>query len=353
MNTSTVKRWVSIGLFTIILAGPLLWAGCAPPAEKKAAEFQPEVLPIPAGLPNYEEMAVPADNPMTPEKVALGWQLFFDTRLSGDGSRACYTCHLNEHGLTDGQPLATGAFGKKLPRHSPTLWNIGYHKEFYWDGRSPSLEKQAMAAWTGGNMGAKADEITAKINAIQGYRSQFQKVFGDVATPDSIVKAWSAYERTIIGGDTAYDRWQAGDQSAVDEAAKRGLKVLKESKCDQCHAGVLFTDLQYHNVGIGMDKPEPDPGRGKVTTKPQDTGAFKTPTLRDLARSAPYFHDGSAATLDQALDIMLAGGKPNQWLDKKNIHKVTLKPQQREDLIAFLKSLTVTTKLAEPRLPQE
>ena len=148
---------------------------------------------------------------MTPEKVALGRQLFFDERLSGDGSRSCYSCHVCEKGLTDGLAKSVGAFNKQLPRSSPTLWNIGYHKEFYWDGRSPSLEKQAMAAWTGANMGAKADEIAAKLNAIPGYHSQFHTVFGGDATPDNIVKAIAAFERTIISGDTAFDRYRAGD----------------------------------------------------------------------------------------------------------------------------------------------
>src|SRR5882762_8533384 len=125
---------------------------------KETAGFKPEIQPLPAGLARYEAMEIPADNPMTPEKVALGRQLFFDKRLSGDGSRSCYFCHVCEHGLTDGQAKATGAFNKPLPRSSPTLWNIGYQKMFYWDGRSPSLEKQAMAAWQLGNMGAKDHE---------------------------------------------------------------------------------------------------------------------------------------------------------------------------------------------------
>src|SRR6185295_8581139 len=152
-----------------------LIAGCKRSAETSG--FVPEIQPLPQPLAGYEAMTIPADNPMSPEKVALGRQLFFDERLSGDGTRSCYSCHVCEHGLTDGLPKAIGAFNKQLPRSSPTLWNIGYHKEFYWDGRSKSLEEQAMAAWTKANMGAKADEIVAKLNAIQGYQSQFKKVF--------------------------------------------------------------------------------------------------------------------------------------------------------------------------------
>ena len=300
-------------------------------------------------------MTIPPDNPMTPEKVALGHQLFFDERLSVDGSRSCYSCHVCEHGLTDGLPKAIGAGNKQLMRSSPTLWNIGYHKEFYWDGRSNSLEAQAMAAWKGGNMGVgeKTGEIAAKINALQGYKTQFQKVFQSDATPENMMKAIAAYERTIIGGNTPWDRYRAGDKSALSEGAERGWNIFQSIKCNNCHDGILFTDQQYHNIGIGMDQKEPDPGRGKVTNKPEDTGAFKTPTLRDIAKSAPYFHDGSAKTLEEAVDIMLAGGKPNQYLDKKNLEPHKLLPEQREDLLNFLRSLTVNCELTKPQLPQK
>jgi cytochrome c peroxidase len=250
-------------------------------------------------------------------------------------------------------PKAIGAGNKQLPRSSPTLWNIGYQKEFYWDGRSPSLEKQALAAWTGANMGAKADEIVAKLNALQGYKAQFQKIFQSDATPDNVVKAIAAYERTIISGNTAWDRWKAGDQSALSASAVRGWNIFQAIKCNNCHDGVLFTDQQYHNVGIGMDQKEPDIGRFKVSNKPEDTGAFKTPTLRDIANTAPYFHDGSAKTLEDAVDTMLAGGKPNDHLDKKNLQPHKLDATMREDVLNFLKSLSVDCKLTKPPLPQK
>jgi cytochrome c peroxidase len=333
----------------------LLLFGCSqpqPPAPA-APEFQPEILPIPKQLATYEEMQIPADNAMTPEKVALGRQLFFDKRLSADGTRSCYSCHVCEKGLTDGLPKAIGALNKTLPRSSPTLWNIGYHKEFYWDGRSPSLEAQGAAAWKGGNMGAagKENEIVAKINAIAGYKQQFQKVFGSEANVDNMFKAICAFERTIISGDTAYDRWKAGDESAISAEAKRGYKLFQDLKCTNCHDGVLFTDQQYHNVGIGMDAKEPDVGRFKVSNKPEDTGAFKTPTLRDISKSAPYFHDGSVATLEETLDLMIGGGKPNKYLDKKNLQKRKATSAQKQDLLAFLKTLDVDCALTEPRLP--
>ena len=349
-----LTRIVALGF--LILAAYI--AGCSSSSTPEVAKFEPEVLPLPKPLEKYEDMAIPADNPQTAEKAALGRQLFFDTRLSVDGSRSCYSCHVCEKGLTDGLPKAVGAGNKTLKRSSPTLWNIGYHKEFYWDGRSGSLEAQGAAAWKGGNMGAqgKEAEIIAKINAIPGYKQQFQKVFNSDATEKNIFQALASFERTIMSGngDTAFDRWQAGNETAVGDDVKRGYEVFKTAKCSQCHAGGLFTDQQYHNVGIGMDAPEDqmDKGRFDKTKNEADTGAFKTPTLRDVAKSAPYFHNGSAATLEEAVDIMTGGGKPNKYLDTKNLHKVNLTKEQKADLIAFLKSLNVDCKLSPPKLPQ-
>ena len=345
------RRTLYLSLVIVLLAiSALLLVSCQ--RQQETAGFKPELQPLPQQLTSYEAMPVPADNPMSVEKVALGRQLFFDERLSGDGSRSCYSCHVCEKGLTDGLAKAVGAFNKQLPRSSPTLWNIGYHKEFYWDGRSPSLEKQAMAAWTGANMGAKADEIAAKLNALQGYRAQFQKVFNSDANPDNIVKAIAAFERTIISGNTAWDRYRGGDTAALSASALRGWNIFQAIKCTNCHDGVLLTDQQYHNVGIGMDQKEPDVGRFKVTNKAEDTGAFMTPTLRDIAESAPYFHDGSAATLEEAVDIMLGGGKPNPHLDRKNLEKRNVLPDQREDLLNFLRALDVDCTLKKPALPQ-
>ena len=337
---------------SLVLVVLLFLSACSSNTKDTSGVFTPDIQPLPAQLSTYEPMPIPADNPMTPAKVALGRQLFFDERLSADGSKSCYSCHVCEHGLTDGLPKAIGAGNKQLPRSSPTLWNVGYHQQFYWDGRSPSLEKQALAAWTGANMGANADEIVARLNALQDYKQQFQNVFQSDATSDSVVKAIAAFERTIISGNTAWDRWKAGDNTAISQSAWRGWNIFQAINCNRCHDGVLFTDQQYHNIGIGMDQKEPDVGRLKVTQNVQDTGAFKTPTLRDIEKSAPYFHDGSAKLLEEAVDIMLAGGKPNQYLDKKNLQPHKLLPEQREDLLNFLRSLTVDCKFSKPPLPQ-
>ena len=351
MRVSVAGFWV-LTLAAIVAAA----SGCSAGKEKapEPPPYVPEVLPIAPRPPGFEPMPEPPDNPTTPEKAALGRQLFFDKRLSVDGSKSCYSCHVNEHGLTDGLPVAVAAGGKKLTRSSPTLWNIGYHKEFYWDGRSASLEKQAGAAWAGPNMGAKdkQTEIVAALNAIPGYRAQFQKVFGSDASADNIPKAIAAYERTIVCGDTAWDKFQQGDAAALSDEAKRGWELFRgKAGCGTCHAGALLTDLQYHNVGVGMDAPEPDGGRKNFTKDDKDTGAFKTPTLRDVTRTAPYFHNGSKATLEETLDFVLGGGYPNKYIDKKNLKKKTLTAAEKSDLMAFLKSLECHGELKEPKLP--
>lgn len=351
------RSWVPrLAVLLTTLAVSLKLMACAPPQPTEEEPMEPAAEPraIPAPPEGFEAVPEPADNPTTPAKVALGRQLFFDERLSADESRSCYSCHVCEDGLTDGRATAVGALGRELTRSSPTLWNIAYHTEFYWDGRSDSLESQAMAAWTGGNMGANAEEIVQKLNGLEGYRSQFQDVFGEDATPDNVVKAISAFERAhLFCGDTAYDRWRRGVETSVSEAAMRGAELFTgKAGCANCHSGVLFTDLQYHNVGIGMNSEEPDPGRVKVTGDEKDTGAFKTPTLRDITKSAPYFHDGSVATLEEAVDQMLAGGIDNPYLDRENLKKVDLTAEERSDLLEFLKTLECPCELVEPELPQ-
>ncbi len=157
--------------------------------------------------------------------------------------------------------------------------------------------------------------------------------------------------RTIISQTTPYDRFRQGDEKAISEVAKRGLEAFQKAKCDNCHSGLLFTDQQFHNIGIGMDAEKPDPGRYKVSKQDKDRGAFKTPTLRDVADSAPYFHTGSAATLEEAVKILVDGGIDNPHLDRTNLQKADLSEQEIADLIEFLKSLDETETLKEPKLP--
>jgi cytochrome c peroxidase len=241
------------------------------------------------------------------------------------------------------------------------MWNVGYHDAWYWDGRANSLEGQALAAWRGGNMGASGndgapsvEDVCATLDAVSAYGEQFQSVFGAACTPENVSMALAAFMRTIVttSENTAWVRFRNGDTSALSEAAQRGYALFNEKAgCATCHSGLLLTDLQYHNVGVGLDADEPDLGRFAVTENEADRGAFKTPTLIDISKSAPYFHNGSVATLEEAVDQMLAGGIANPNLDV-NIKPVELTPQERAELLEFLRALDATYTVAPPSLPQ-
>lgn len=364
-----------------LLAGALaLTAACKKKPEEAAKPEEPATLEQPAKpeepaqeVPEvklevppapFPAMRIPKDNPQTEAKIALGHQLFFDKRLSVDGSRSCYSCHQNENGNGGETPLAVGAKEKQLTRHSPSIWNVGYLDALYWDGRAPSLEAQAKGAWGGGNMGVgkeKLGEKTAELAKIEGYKSQFDAVFpGEGLTPDTVAKALAAYERTLVCDRTAYDRFAAGDPSALTAEQKKGyLLFAGKAQCVLCHAPPLFSNAMgvaggvFHNVGIGTDKTESevDVGRAAVTKDDSDWAAFKVPSLRNVSKSAPYFHDGSAATLEQAVALMASGG-----IDNKNksplLENRSLSKEEISAITAFLAALDCEQTLAEPELPQ-
>lgn len=347
----SLPRFAALALVT---TAAFVWA-CSSPEPR----FEVPWVELPADpaaydpIESYDYMSIPEENPLTWEKVSLGWQLYYDPRLSGDGVRSCYSCHTCENGLTDGRALAIGAFDKQLTRSAPTMWNVGYIENLYWDGRAGSLEAQAKGAWTGGNMGASDPEaIVVKLNQIDDYRQQFENVFNEQATVENIPMALAAYMRTIIANNSRFDRWQAGETDATGAAAKRGWKLFNDFGCVECHAGVLFTDQQFHNVGIGMNDEDPDLGRGKRTELEQDTGAFKTPTLRDVSKSAPYFHNGSVSTLESAVRLMAEGGIDNPWLSPK-LKSQSISDQQVKDIVSFLYSLDEPCTLTAPPLPQK
>jgi cytochrome c peroxidase len=254
----------------IVLVGGFL--GCSSEAPPPEAEAPPKAAaPAFPQLEGYAPMEVPADNSLTAEKVALGKQLYYDKRLSGDGQRSCYGCHLKENGLTDGKPVAIGAFDKTLTRSSPTMWNVGYHNAWYWDGRAATLEAQVKGAWSGPNMGASGnagapnmEAVCASLDAIPGYQEQFQKVFGGACTPDNVAQAVASFMRTIVSTDAAWVRFRNGDKTALSEEAQRGWILFSEkAKCTNCHDGLLLTDLQFHNTGIGMMPRTPTRGGRK------------------------------------------------------------------------------------------
>ena len=184
------------------------------------------------------------------------------------------------------------------------------------------------------------EAVVAKLNGIPGYRPLFQKAFGSPGvTIDNLAKAVATFERTLLSGNSAYDRYKAGNKNAMPPSQVRGMDVFfNKAKCDQCHEGIPFTSNSYHNLGVGTDKPEPDAGRFEVTKDPADWGTFKTPGLRDVSRSAPYMHDGSLKTLDEVVDFYDKGGLPNKNLDEK-LKKLNLTADQKKDLVEFLKAL--------------
>ncbi len=337
----------------------------SPKAKGGAGEAEPEPKPanegafawsLPAGI--SAPPRVPGDNPMTAAKVALGERLFFDARLSIDGSRSCYSCHRDACGNADCRAKALGAGDKPLPRNTPTIWNVAYRKSLYWDGRAPSLEKQALGALKGGNMGL-GDALAAKaaeIGALPEYASAFAEAFGlekgAAVTPDHVAKAISAYERTLLCGGTAFDRKE------LSPAAERGWKLFTgKAGCVSCHTGQDFTDELFHNVGIGVPadgKPAEgaDTGRMRVTKDPADAYRFRTPTLRNVAKTAPYFHDGSAATLEQAVRVMAGGGKRVPGIDPL-LQDRKLSNAEIADLVAFLESLTCPGTLEREGGPKD
>jgi len=317
----------------------------------------PVAPPLPATPQPLPEMKVPADNALTAEKVALGKQLFFDKRLSKDGSASCETCHLADKGWADGKALSAKVGGAMNTRHSPTLFNVGYQDLWYWDGRADTLEKNVQAAWKG-QIGGDPAAVSAALAKIPEYQVQFQTIFKQDPSEDGIVKALASFIRTLRSGDSPWDKYEKGDKKAVGEEAVRGFELFRnKAGCAACHAPPMYTDNAFHNTGIGFDKPEPDLGRGKISKDEKDNGAFKTPTLRSVTTSAPYFHDGHAATLEEAIDLMLAGGVLVKDKDKNKNHDAKLKPvklsaKERTDLIAFVKALEAPAQpFTPPKVP--
>ena len=344
-------------------------SSCSQPAPEPAKPAEPAVsaTPLPAPGPEAinQPMTIPADNPITMEKIALGKQLFFDKRLSKTGQMSCETCHVPEKGWTDGLPLSPKFDGSMNTRSSPTLLNVGFQKEWYWDGRAKTLEAQVLAAWKG-QMGGDPDQVAMTLSGIEAYKTAFEKAMGGPPTADRIVKALASFVRTIKSENAPYDKYERGDKSAVSEDAVAGFKIFSDTdkaNCTLCHTPPLYTDVGYHNVGIGFDKPMPDMGRGKIladaAAKDNKTdenadklmGAFKTPPMRSMTETTPYFHDGRAKTLEEAVDLMLKGGIKNPHLDEKLMPR-KLSAKERMQLIAFIKSLTPEQKPFErPQIP--
>lgn len=307
------------------------------------SSFAEEPIKPPLGL---RPIPWPKDNPYSKEKADLGRILYFDKRLSADTTVSCASCHNIPCGYSDCQVLAIGINKTIGTRHSPTIINGAYAKHLFWDGRASSLEEQCRGPIGNPKEMALANDAHVAYNQcenrvknVKGYGPLFKQAFGDEEiTIDRISKAIATFERTILSGNSPYDRYKAGDKKALTEEQIQGLSVFKRVGCANCHANEIFSDDRFTNIGVGMDEPNPDLGRYIVTKNDKDWGAFKIPQLREVEHTAPYMHNGSLKTLEAVVEYYDKGGIPN-----KNLHPL-MKPlhltaEEKKALVAFLKSL--------------
>lgn len=328
---------------------------------------------LPFGLDQGSDSIVGLnENPLTRAKIELGRQLYFDPRLSADDTISCSSCHDPAQGYAAHTRFGVGINGQTGTRNSPVSYNRILSSLQFWDGRAPSLEEQAKGPIENPiEMGNTHEGAVKTVAGIDGYTKQFDAVFGeDSVTIDNIARAIAAFERAVVTGPAPYDyisglkpflnlepqdlediktsdpetyaRYErftaAMDKNPMSESAIRGMDLFfsRRTNCTACHAGANFTDEKFHNLGVGMDAAKPDIGRAAVTGNDKDTGAFKTPTVRNVALSAPYMHDGSQATLEEVVAWYNKGGHPNPHLDK-DVKKLDLSEQEQADLVAFMK----------------
>ena len=296
-------------------------------------------LVIPPGFPNP---VIPADDPVTPAKVNLGRDLFYAIELSRDRQHSCASCHLLSASFCDpGNHWSFGADGRHGFRNAPPIVNEVYDTAFFWDGRTPTLEAQALVPiFSTVELDNDSATVVAALNQNSLYPNLFELAFGDnCITVTRIAQAIATFERTLISGASAYDRFREGDSSALSSGAKRGFALFTSTalNCVTCHSGINFTDDGYHSTGL--DFQYPDEGREEVTQDPNDHGKFRTPTLRNVALTAPYMHDGRFNTLAQVIEQYNSGGFHNSTQDTL-IRPLHLTLAQMDDIIAFLQSLT-------------
>jgi cytochrome c peroxidase len=288
-------------------------------------------LEIPLGLDSF--LPVPESNSLTPEKVAMGRDLFSDRRLSRDQTISCATCHDPKSAFTDAKPIAEGVSGRHGKRRVPAIVNRGYGKSFFWDGRIATLEEQVLQPIVSPTeMDMTVDEALARLRADRRYAA---------LTRDGLAQSLASYVRTILAGGSLYDRYIAGDREALPEQARTGLQIFRrKGNCASCHLGPNLTDERYHNTGVAWREGRfADTGRFIVTARDQDLGAFKTPTLRQVAARAPYMHDGSIATLEEVVEYYDRGGNRNPHLDSE-LQPLGLTGEEKQALVAFLRSLS-------------
>jgi cytochrome c peroxidase len=347
-------RSVALVVFVlVVVAGVLVYYRPQPnPRPPSVPAGTPLTIAAPLGLP---PVPVPPDNPPTAETIELGRRLFFDPALSVDGTVSCASCHRPDAGFADPRRVSEGVGGKKGGRNAPTVLNAAYYTLQFWDGRAPSLEEQAAGPMQNPvEMAHTLEGVEKKLAADAHFQEAFRKAFGsEGVTIERVQKAIASFERTVISGNSPFDRYfYGGDKKALSVSARRGLEVFRDPRkgnCATCHTVeekyALFTDNKFHNLGVGVTPSGElaDLGRHDVTKNDADRGAFKTPTLRNIALTAPYMHDGSLKTLKDVIDFYIGGGNSNPHRDK-DIHELGhLTGPERADLLAFLESLTGDT----------
>jgi len=289
-------------------------------------------------------------------RIDLGRRLFMDPRLSADGTVSCGSCHIPEQGFAfNGLPTSIGIGGQRVRRNAPTVLNVAFYRSLFHDGRVSTLEEQLwgplLAADEMGNVGR--DAVAQRVADLPDYNSAFAGAFDDGITVDTIGAALAAYQRSLVSGDSRFDRWYYGNETqALSAQEKRGFVVFRgKAQCNACHTlgprHALFTDDEFHNLGVGYlgrgvalrENPVPDPGRFEVTLRERDRSAFRTPTLRNVELTAPYMHDGSMKTLREVVDFYDRAGNPNANLDPLMV-PLYLSEREKEDLVAFMRALT-------------
>ncbi len=350
-----VLAFVTPGLLSCLSGGTRREA----PARDAPWERENPLVPLPAPPLGMEVDFAQVKVKLTPEKVRLGRWLFFDGRLSKDGTISCATCHHPEHAFSEPRPRSKGIRGQEGTRKAPPIVNLAFSlfDNFFWDGRAASLAEQAKGPIANPiEMGNTHEDAVHTLSGIAGYRRAFREVYGDERLDiDRLADAIAAYESTRLSGGSAFDRFDAGDEAALSPEAREGHEVFfQRGRCNACHLGPTFTDGRFHNVGIGY-APKPgqmvehgfgDPGRYAVTGDPADIGAFKTPTLREVSRHAPYMHDGSSPDLGDAV-MRYVDIEANPWLDPA-MQEVRISAADVAPLVAFLQALDGTGYQDEP-----
>lgn len=350
-----VSRTSELKLYPASLALALLAFACGVSHSTSTPpppwEVDNPVRPLPAAPLGIDIDLAKLPDPPTPERVRLGRWLFYDARLSADGTVSCSTCHEPQYAFSQITPVSTGIRGQKGVRKAPSFVNeaVTLYPYFFWDGRAASFEDQALGPIANPvEMGNTHEAMVDTLSRIPGYRPYFMQAFGtEEITKQRVARAISDYERTRMDGNSPWDHWrQNRDQGAVSAEVKKGHELFfGKAKCNQCHLGQNFTDNRFHNLGVGYDPHThryKDEGRYAVTKNPADLGAFKTPTLRDVTRHAPYMHDGSVATLRDVMDLYNRGGDRNPHLDPKVGEPLHLDDSEIDALIAFMKALDGT-----------